>query len=304
MLSALAGTAPDSATGVIPLLMLFNIPQGWAALRQFQSGLGTATSGPLGTMVLSFFVLSLTWTWVRHRFDTWSMWDVFLRLFITAAGIAAWDTLFWPINDSLSWLATGMGQIDPCQCFYDVALKPFLNLTINGVTWGDFLTLSIFSGGLLLMALLQFILQGLTIAIFSLSVLAQQFTIMFLYLIGPLFLACYVFDPLQDLWMRWVRFFLTIKVWSLVMNFTLFLYSSALSAAAADGSGFTTNLALSFDFLLLIIFSLCASLPIARALVGGAAAPFFNGASAVHVASTAAQAVPAAVTAGAVAAAV
>ncbi len=85
--------------------------------------------------------------------------------------------------------------------------------------------------------------------------------------------------------MRWVKFYLTIKCWGLVMNFTLFIYANAASNLPSQITS-TKSWLLPGLYLILMIVSLSASLPIARALIGGAAATFFNGSSATTVAAT------------------
>jgi|GEM_PF-3145763 len=283
---AVSGTPADD------ILALFNLDQAWPAIEQFRNNLGTATSGPLGAMVICFFLISLLWSWLRNKFDTWSFWDLFLRLFVVAAGILCWHPLFVMVDQSMDWLATGAGNINPYESFYNLVYLPFDQLTIQGYAWGAFGGIDVWHAGQLVLAAIEGLLEILVIGAFTLSILAQHITIMLLYCVGPLFLTCLLFDPLSDLWMRWVRSYLTIKVWVLVMYFTLFILSNAVSGSIVKNT-FTTaqTWTLPALYLLLFLICLCASFPIARGLIGGAVAPAFSGAMVPVVAAGAATAV-------------
>lgn len=269
------------ASGPTPaqdILSLFSFDQAWSGLQQFKNSLGTATSGPLGELVISLFLISLLWTWVKNKFDTWSFWDLFLRLFMVAAGILSWDSLFRMINSVMNWLANGAGLFNPYQCFYNLVYLPFNNLTVDGIAWGAFMQVDFYHPGLMILAGIEGFLTLLIVAIYAFSVVAQELTTMLLYAIGPLFLCCWLMDAITDLWQRWVRSFLTIKVWLLVMNFTLFIYSNAVSTNTLNGTfSQAQTWILPAAYLLLLIVSLGAAYPIARGLVGGHATPFFSG---------------------------
>lgn len=286
---ALAATAPAGPAGDV--LALFNLNQAWPAIERFRDSLGTATSGPLGALVVSFFLISLLWTWVKNKFDTWSFWDLFLRLFIVAAGIAAWHPLFVMIDRSMDWLATGAGHFNPYEDFHNLVYVPFDHLTIKGYAWGAFGGIDIWNAGQIALAAIEGVLELLVLGAFTLSILAQALTTMLLYCLGPLFLSCLLFDPLADLWMRWVRSYLTIKVWTLVMYFTLFILSSAVSGSVLKNAFSTAQVwTLPALYLLLFLVCLCASFPIARGLIGGAVSPAFSGALFPAVAAGAATA--------------
>jgi hypothetical protein len=286
IIPAAAGTPGDD------ILALFSLDQAWPAIERFRDSLGTATSGPLGALVISFFLISLMWSWLKNKFDTWSFWDLFLRLFIVAAGILAWHPLFVMVDQSMDWLSTGAGAINPYEDFYNLIYLPFDQLTIQGYAWGAFGGIDIWHAGQLVLAAIEGLLEIMVIGTFTFSILAQHITTMLLYCVGPLFLTCLLFDPLSDLWMRWVRSYLTIKVWALVMYFTLFILSNAVSGPTIKNT-FTTaqTWTLPALYLLLFLISLCASFPIARGLIGGAVTPGFSGALVPAVAAGAATAV-------------
>lgn len=277
------------ATDVIGL---FHLDQAWPAIEQLRNNLGTATSGPLGSLVISFFLISLLWCWVKNKFDTWSFWDLFLRLFMVAAGILCWHTLFAMLDQSMDWLATGGGNIDPYQAIYNLIYQPFTNLVIAGHAWGDLSGLSMTDIALIPLIAIEGFLEILVIAAFCLTVISQQLLTMLLYCIGPIFLACWLFDPLADLWMRWVRSYLTVKAWMMVIYFSLFILSNSLSPTdLLNAFSAAQSWTLPSIYLLVFLLFIVASFPIARGLIGGAVTPAFSGAIVPGVAAAAGGAV-------------
>ncbi len=137
ILSLLCLLTPEDPSPAAMLGELFNFQDAWAGLDHFRQQLGTAVSGTLGAMVMTFLVLSLAWGWVKNRFDTSTMWDTFLRLAIVMAGITLWDTSFRQVDAALDWLALGAGNLNPFWDYYRLVYLPFYGLTINGLTWGD-----------------------------------------------------------------------------------------------------------------------------------------------------------------------
>ncbi|MGC8854668.1 MAG: type IV secretion system protein [Halothiobacillaceae bacterium] len=256
------------------LSSLFDFAAGGMALRQVVASLGTAVSGMLGSITLSLFLVSLMWGWVRSRFETWTFWDLFLRLIIVAAGLSTWTDIFMFVDEALDSVTTLSGTIHPQTLIRDVLLTPYTNVLSPGTNVLSFW--SIFAGGPFFMAL-SLLLYFLAWAMYNIDVVGAIFGLALLYVLGPLFLACFVFDPLRDLWMHWLRFYLTIKAWVLVLNVFLFLVSSfMIQPFTASWSG--TQAAIMADtYLLFLIVGFIGALPVARALVGGAGHVFVSG---------------------------
>ncbi|MEJ2368900.1 MAG: hypothetical protein P8Z49_11280, partial [Acidobacteriota bacterium] len=119
-----------------------------------------------------------------------------------------------------------------------------------------------------LVGLLLFLL---TWAMYNVDIAGAFFSTMLLYVLGPIFLACFVFEPLHDLWMRWVRFYLTIKVWMLVLNaFVWMVDAFANGTFTSRWSDFQSALLIDC-YLFFLFIGFAAAFPVARALVGGAA---------------------------------
>jgi type IV secretory pathway VirB6-like protein len=253
------------------LSSLFDFSAGGAAMRQVVANLGTAVSGPLGSITLSLFLVNLMWVWVKNKFDTWSFWDLFLRLIIVAAGLSTWTQIFMFVDEALDSVTTLFGTIQPQTLLNNVLLTPYASIfaTTNFLTFW-----SIFAGAPLLLAL-SVLLYFLAWAIYNIDVVGANFALALLYVLGPLFLTCFVFDPLQDLWTHWLRFYLTIKAWILVLNVFLFVVSSFM--IQPFGATWLDAALLSNTYLLFLIAGFLATLPVARALVGGAAHTFVSG---------------------------
>jgi hypothetical protein len=275
----------------VPLWSLFNFQTGQGALEALVSSFGTATSGPLGSLTIALFLASLMWVWVKSKFDTWSFWELFLRLFITAAGLAVWSSLFFSLDSALTSVTTLFGHVNPNTQIADILLTPFLNFQpIFGIA-----QLLSTSG---VYTLLCIILYAIAWAMYNINVVGQFFTTMLLYVCGPLFLACFVFEPLHDLWMRWVRFYLTVKVWMLMMNAFIYIVDTFLAANMTSMWAQTVSPLLAICYLALLILGFTASFPIARGLVGGGAQVIASG---NFIPSAAAGAAGAAAIAGGVA---
>jgi hypothetical protein len=248
----------------VPLWSLFNFQTGQDALAALVSTFGTATSGPLGSLTIALFLASLMWVWVKSKFDTWSFWELFLRLAITASGLAVWTSLFFMLDGALNSVATLFGNVNPNTQIADILLTPFLNFQpIFGLA-----QLLSTSG---IYTLLCIILYAVAWAMYNINVVGQFFTTMLLYVSGPLFLSCFVFEPLHDLWMRWVRFYLTVKVWMLMMNAFIYIVDTFLAANMTSMWAQTVSPLLAICYLALLILGFTASFPIARGLVGGGA---------------------------------
>ncbi|MGA9753264.1 MAG: hypothetical protein WBS54_15900 [Acidobacteriota bacterium] len=256
------------------LSSLFDYTAGGTALGQVVASLGTAVSGPLGSITLSLFLVSLMWGWVKSRFETWTFWDLFLRLIIVAAGLSTWTQIFMFVDGALDSVTTLFGTIHPGTLIKAVLLTPYANVLSPGTNVLSFW--SIFTGGPLFLGL-SLLLYFLAWAIYNIDVVGAIFGLSLLYVLGPLFLACLVFDPLRDLWMHWLRFYLTVKAWILVLNVFLFMVSSfMIQPFTASWSG--TQAALLADtYLLFLIAGFLAAFPVARALVGGAGHLFVSG---------------------------
>jgi hypothetical protein len=265
------------------LIALFHLDQGWPALQEFRRSLGTATSGHLGAIVLSFFLISLFWGWVKNKFDAWPFWDLFLRLFLVAAGLFSWDALFKLVDDDMNWLATGGTLIEPYSLFANVC-APFNNLVVEGYVFGQ-IAGDLFNFGALLLQAIESFLVMLVTAAFSLSVIAQQILTMILYCFGPFFLTTWIFDPLSDLWMRWVRNYITVKLWLAVMYFSLFVLSLSIDTSSLHDIFSASTWMLPASYLIVLLLLICASYPLAKALVGGAVTPAFSGAMVPGIAS-------------------
>ncbi len=265
-----------------PLNAIFNYQGGMAALDALLGTFGTAVSGPLGSLTVSLFLVSLLWVWVKNKFDTWSFWELFLRLFITAAGLASWHTVFFFVDDGLSQVTTLFGHVDPNTQIMDILLTPFANIT--SVT---FSLLQIGSSAPVFQ-LIGLILFFIAWAMYNLNVVGAFFTTMLLYLIGPLFLASFVFEPLHDIWMRWVRFYLTIKVWMLVLNAFIYMVDTFMAANMSTDWGQINATLLADCYLFFLIVGFGASFPIARGLVGGAGTVLGSGSMVPGVAAAAA----------------
>ena len=254
-----------------PLSALFNFQAGQGALSALVGTFGTAVSGPLGSLTLGLFLTSLLWVWVKNKFDTWSFWELFLRLFIAAAGLAVWQHVFFFVDDGLAQVVTLFGHADPNTQILDILLTPFANITS--------LTFSLLQiGGCApIFQLIGLVFFAIAWAMYNLNVVGAFFSTMLLYLIGPLFLACFVFEPLHDLWMRWVRFYLTVKVWMLVLNAFIYMVDTFMATAmTTDWS--QANAALLADcYLFFLVVGFGASFPIARGLVGGAGTVLASG---------------------------
>jgi type IV secretory pathway VirB6-like protein len=265
-----------------PLNALFNYQLGQAAIDALVSTFGTAVSGPLGAITVSLFLISLLWVWVKNKFDTWSFWELFLRLFITAAGLSVWHSIFFFVDDSLGYVATLFGHVDPNTQIADILLTPFANITS--------VTFSLLQIGSCapLFQLIGLILFFIAWAMYNLNVVGAFFTTMLLYMIGPIFLACFVFEPLHDVWMRWVRFYLTVKVWMLVMNAFIYMVDTFMAANMSTDWG-QVNAGLFADcYLFFLIVGFGASFPIARGLIGGAGTVLGSGSFVPGVAAAAA----------------
>ncbi|MFZ5984118.1 MAG: hypothetical protein ACOYXN_07120 [Acidobacteriota bacterium] len=265
-----------------PLNTLFNYQGGMAALDALVGTFGTAVSGPLGSLTVSLFLVSLLWVWVKNKFDTWSFWELFLRLFVAAAGLASWHTVFFFVDDGLSQVTTLFGHADPNTQIMDILLIPFANLTST-----TFSILQIGSSAPVFQ-LLGLLLFFIAWAMYNLNVVGAFFTTMLLYLIGPIFLATFVFEPLHDVWMRWVRFYLTVKVWMLVLNAFIYMVDTFLAANMATDWGQVNASLLADCYLFFLIVGFGASFPIARGLVGGAGTVLGSGAMVPGVAAAAA----------------
>ena len=256
------------------LSSLFDFSAGGTAMGQVVASMGTAVSGPLGSITLSLFLVSLMWAWVKNKFDTWSFWDLFLRLIIVAAGLSTWTQIFMFVDDALDSVTTLFGTIQPQTLIKGVLLTPYTNVLANSSNVLSFW--SIFTGAPLLLGL-SILLYFLAWAIYNIDVVGAIFGLALLYVLGPLFLACFVFDPLHDLWMHWLRFYLTIKTWILVLNVFLFIVSSCMiqpftATWSDDHAALLAN-----TYLLFLIAGFLATFPVARALVGGAGHTFVSG---------------------------
>ncbi len=265
-----------------PLNAIFNYQGGMATLDALMSTFGTAISGPLGSLTVSLFLASLLWVWVKNKFDTWSFWELFLRLFITAAGLAAWHSVFFFVDGGMNQIVTLFGHVDPNTQIADILLTPFANLTST--------TFSLLQIGTSapLFQLLGLLLFFIAWAMYNLNVVGAFFTTMLLYLIGPVFLACFVFEPLHDVWMRWVRFYLTVKVWMLVLNAFIYMVDTFMATSMTTDWGQVNASLLADSYLFFLIVGFGASFPIARGLVGGAGTVLGSGAMVPGVAAAAA----------------
>ncbi len=270
-------------------LAFFNFDQVWPALEQFRSRLGSPTSGTLGAMLITFFMISLVWGWVKNKFDTWVFWDLFLRLFVVAAGILAWHTVFVMVDSSMNWLATAGNTLDPYGNFTDLLFTPFDNLVIGGNAWGAF---SAILPGVAIMGAIEGLLEILVIAAFCLSVLGQHILVLVLYCLGPFFLVTWLFDPLSDLWMRWVRAYVTLKLWLMIIYISLFVLAATATGQQLN-SAFSAaqSLVLPFVYLIFLLILIGASFPLARALVGAAISPAVSGSMVPGMAAVAGGAV-------------
>ena len=265
-----------------PLNALFNYQLGQSAIDALVSTFGTAVSGPLGSLTISLFLASLLWVWVKNKFDTWSFWELFLRLFITAAGLAVWHSIFFMVDDAMGSIATLFGHVDPNTQIADILLTPFANITS--------VTFSLLQIGSCapLFQLIGLILFFIAWAMYNLNAAGAFFSTMLLYMIGPIFLACFVFEPLHDLWMRWVRFYLTIKVWMLVMNAFIYMVDTFMAASMTTDWSQANSALLADCYLFFLIVGFGASFPIARGLVGGAGTVLGSGSFVPGVAAAAA----------------
>ncbi|MFZ5984469.1 MAG: hypothetical protein ACOYXN_08900 [Acidobacteriota bacterium] len=265
-----------------PLNAIFNYQGGMAALDALLGTFGTAVSGPLGSLTVSLFLVSLLWVWVKNKFDTWSFWELFLRLFITAAGLATWHSIFFFVDGGLNQIATLFGHVDPNIQIADILLTPFANLTST--------TFSLLQIGTAapVFQLIGLVLFFIAWAMYNLNIVGAFFTTMLLYLIGPIFLATFVFEPLHDIWMRWVRFYLTVKVWMLVLNAFIYMVDTFMAANMTTDWGQVNASLLADCYLFFLVVGFGASFPIARGLVGGAGTVLGSGAMVPGVAAAAA----------------
>lgn len=252
------------------LEQLFNFGLVKQALENLVSTYGTPASGPLGSIFVSFFLISLTWVWVKNKFDTWSPWDVFLRTFIAAAGLVTWNTVFWTVDGAAASVVGLFGHLNPDAAITNILTSPYA---------ASFT--SLMSSAILILTpiatLIQLALYLTVEAVYNLNLLGAYFTTLLLYLLGPFFLTFYAFDPLQDLWMKYVRFYLTIKVWILVQNAFLYMVETALAGNLTSLAGQLTAPLLSISYLFFLLIGLAACFPIARALTGGAAQALGSG---------------------------
>jgi type IV secretory pathway VirB6-like protein len=218
----------------------------------------------LGALTVSLFLISLMWVWVKNKFDTWSFWELFLRLFIVSAGLASWHTAFVFVDGAMANITTLFGHLDPNTQIADILMTPFANVTS--------MTLSLLQIGTAapLFQLVGLLLFFMAWAMYNLNVAGAFFTTALLYMLGPMFLACFVFDPLHDLWMRWVRFYLTVKVWMLVLNAFIYLVDTFMAANMSTDWGQVNASLLADCYLFFLVVGFGASFPIARGLVGGA----------------------------------
>jgi hypothetical protein len=220
--------------------------------------------GTLFTLVVALFVASLVWVWVREKFDTWAFWILFLRLFLASAILTQWKTLFFTLDSACDSATTLFGFSQPAQEIANLLLNQFSNW--DSITWN---ILSLLTGGILFEVLGLF-LALIAFAMYGLNIVGAHFTTLLLYAVGPFFVALWVFDPLQDLMMRFVRFYLTIKVWLLLNNLLLYILDASLASNLSTLFGQEQGAALSDAYLLFLIVGLGACFPMARGLVGGA----------------------------------
>lgn len=290
-LALLGAPGPEQAMNPADIFQIFNFNAVWTSLDQFEHQLGTATSGPLGAMVLAFFIVSLTWAWLKNRFDTWSFWELFLRLFIVVIGLASWHSAFAAVDQALYWLANGGGIFDSYNDLYTLAGAPFQSLTFFGIPVGGFGWIAALAVNPFLALLVGAIgiLDILVIAAYAISIIIQQIMVIFLYAIGPLFLVCYAFEPLSDLWMRWVRAYLSIRVWTLMIHFFLFALATAINTTTITNTFTSPNgFLLAIVYLLILLFAITSAYPLSRALIGSQIQPIASASLVPSVASAAA----------------
>ena len=240
------------------------------ALENLVSAYGTPASGPIGALFVSFFLITILWVWVKNRFDTWSLWDVFLRTFIAAAGLVSWNSVFWLVDGAAGHTASLFGNINPNETIANILITPYYT-SFESLMGSAVLILTPFA------TLIQLALFLTVEAVYNLNLLGAYFTTLLLYLLGPFFLAFYVFEPLQDLWMKYVRFYLTVKVWVLVQNVFLYMIETALAGNVSTLAGQLAAPLLSISYLFFLLIGLAACFPIARALTGGAAQALGSG---------------------------
>jgi hypothetical protein len=205
---------------------------------------------------------------------------VFLKMIIVSAGLVAWTPIFKAVDAGMVWLTNGGGLFNNADNFYELARAPFIGLTIQGATFGifSFAGLGITDIATIIPLSICGLLELLVIASYYVSLIVQQLMVMFFYMVGPLFLVCYVFDPLGDLWMRWVKSYLTVRIWTLVINVFLFILANAIHSADLAGKlSAAQTFTLPALYLLILLLIISVSYPIARGLVGGTVAPFMSG---------------------------
>lgn len=262
------------------LQQLFNYQLAVQAIDNLISRYGWP-GGTLFTLVVALFVTSLVWVWVREKFDTWAFWTLFLRLFVAAAILTQWKYLFFTLDDACATPVGLFGFSQPAQEISNLLLNQWANW--DSLSWS---LLSIMTGGMVFQVI-GLLLALLAFAMYGLNLVGSYFTTLLLYAVGPFFVALWVFEPLHDVLMRYVRFYLTIKVWLLLNNLFLYILDASVASNLGTIFGQQNGAILADAYLLFLIVGLAACFPMARGLVGGAGSLLASGTAVPGVAAAA-----------------